>query len=169
MMRKVAFWAVGVLALAAANGLIAHKEHVLRTGDTMLLKLAPVDPRSLIQGDYMDLAYDIERQMDSQVLRGRGLTSGCIVVSLDDRGVAQYLRVHGGEELGKGEHLLRYRLRRWGPRVGADAFFFQEGHAHHYERAKYGELRVAPSGNSVLVGLRGHDLKPLGPGRRPVR
>ena len=47
-------------------------------------------------------------------------------------------------------------------KIGTDAFDFQEGHAGRYERARYGELRLAPSGVSVLVGLRDADRKPMG-------
>ena len=39
-------------------------------------------------------------------------------------------------------------------RIGTDAFFFQEGHAARYQGAKFGELRVGASGESVLIGLR---------------
>jgi uncharacterized membrane-anchored protein len=47
-------------------------------------------------------------------------------------------------------------------RLGAESFFFQEGHAQLYNGARYGEVRVAPSGTSVLVGLRGQEREPLG-------
>ena len=128
----------------------------------MLLRLAPVDPRSLMQGDYMVLRYALER-----AVRNRGLTqnrsSGHLVIKLDPDGVASFVRVHGDEPLADDELLLRYRYRG-SLRLGAESFFFQEGHAKIYVRARYGELRVNPSGDSVLVGLCGEDFKTLGPG-----
>jgi uncharacterized membrane-anchored protein len=161
-MRTWLFWGVAVAVLAVGNGLVAHKERVLRTGETMFLKLAPVDPRSLIQGDYMVLSYEM-----SNAARGRARAqSGCLVVTVDALGIARFVRVHGGEPLGEGERLLRYRNRAWGVRLGAESFFFQEGHARFYEKAKYGEFRVAPSGTSVLAGLRGEGLERLGPPSR---
>ncbi|RJQ16280.1 MAG: hypothetical protein C4560_09865 [Nitrospiraceae bacterium] len=48
-------------------------------------------------------------------------------------------------------------------RLGAESFFFQEGHAEYYSTAKYGELRVSNDGDSVLVGLRDKNLVPLHP------
>lgn len=87
-----------------------------------------------------------------------------MVVTLDDSSVATFKRFHSpATPLGAGEHLLRYRKSGNGIRLGAESFFFQEGNAKFYSGAKYGELRVAGSGDSVLVGLRGQELEPLGP------
>ncbi|MCI0507948.1 MAG: GDYXXLXY domain-containing protein, partial [Gammaproteobacteria bacterium] len=49
----------GVLAvvLLLANYFIISKEQVLANGKVMLLDLAPRDPRSILQGDYMVLRY----------------------------------------------------------------------------------------------------------------
>lgn len=154
-----------VLALAVPNALIVQKERLLAEGAPVLLELAPVDPRSLIQGDYMRLDYAITRRIaDSQQ---RWPRSGQIVVALDENGVARFVRRHDGHtRLGPRERLLTYRRREGRVRIGTDAFHFQEGRASHYQRARYGEVRVAPSGTSVLVGLRDSAGKPMGgPGR----
>jgi len=72
-----------------------------------------------------------------------------------------------------GEQLLRYRRR--GPVglqrspeqaevfIGAESFFFQEGHADAYEDARYGILKVAPDGGSVLAGLADAERRPIRP------
>ncbi|MDE8355606.1 GDYXXLXY domain-containing protein, partial [Klebsiella pneumoniae] len=44
-----------VLALAVVNLAIVSCERLLAEGEVVLLELAPVDPRSLMQGDYMSL------------------------------------------------------------------------------------------------------------------
>ncbi len=160
-MKRYVVLGVACASLAAVNGLVAHKEHVLKSGRTMLLRLAPVDPRSLIQGDYMVLRYDVPRELTAEA-KEKGLTGGRLVVTLDADDAVSFVRVHGGEPLAENEHLLRYRLRGR-IRLGAESFFFQEGHAKHYNRARFGELKVAPSGESVLVGLRGKKLQHLGP------
>lgn len=80
----------------------------------------------------------------------------------DDK-IARILRVYEGEQLSDDEHLLRYTRWSRGTRIGTDSFFFQEGHAKHYAQARFGELKVAPSGESVLVGLRNDDLSEAGP------
>ena len=68
-----------------------------------------------------------------------------------------------GEPLSPGEQLIRARPRQGQVRLGAEAFHFQEGQASLYAKARYGELRVTPAGDSVLVGLRDQDRQPLGP------
>jgi uncharacterized membrane-anchored protein len=150
-----------VLVLAVPNALVLGKERLLDEGTTVLLELAPVDPRSLIQGDYMRLDYAITRQIaDSQQ---RWPRTGQIVVALDENSVARFVRRHDGRTpLGPREHLLTYRRRGGGIRVGTDAFHFQEGHARRYQGARYGEVRVSPSGTSVLVGLRDSTRKAMG-------
>jgi len=141
------------LALGVPNALVLHRERVLATGTPMLLELAPVDPRSLIQGDYMRLDYAMTRELAART-EGWPRT-GRIVVVLDPAGVARFVRRHDERTPpGAGEHVLTYRRGRGGIRIGTDAFHFQEGDAPRYAGARYGELRVAPSGTSVLVGLR---------------
>lgn len=156
-MKKIVIWGTAILVLIVVNYLIMKKEDTLARGRTMLLRLAPVDPRSLIQGDYMVLSYAIARDVPNKLLKEKGY----IVVSLDQNDVAKFVRIHQGERLEEGEHLLFYRKRR-GLRLGAESFMFQEGEAQLYSKAQYGELKVAPSGVSVLVGLRGENFERLG-------
>ena len=118
-----------------------------------------------MQGDYMVLRYELAQGPARWAIE-KGPSDGCVVLTLDANGVAQFVRVHWGERLAPGELLLRYR-RRGDIRLGAESFLFQEGQAKRYEGARYGELRVASSGESVLVGLRGEHLERLGP--PPVR
>nr|WP_255016738.1 GDYXXLXY domain-containing protein [Psychrobacter sp. PraFG1]UTT87693.1 GDYXXLXY domain-containing protein [Psychrobacter sp. PraFG1] len=52
-----------LLTLSVVNISIAKNEKLLATGESVLLKLAPVDPRSLMQGDYMALNYALSEQI----------------------------------------------------------------------------------------------------------
>jgi uncharacterized membrane-anchored protein len=149
------------LVLVVPNALVAHKEWLLADGTPVLLELAPVDPRSLIQGDYMRLDYAITRQIADSGQRWP--RTGQIVVALDENGVARFVRRHDGRTpLGARERLLTYRRRDGRIRIGTDAFHFQEGRAGDYQSARYGELRLSPSGTSVLVGLRDSARTALG-------
>lgn len=59
---KAPIWLVGVFVIAllgAVNYKVQQFEDVLATGKPVILKIAPVDPRSLMQGDYMVLNYAI--------------------------------------------------------------------------------------------------------------
>ena len=151
----------GGLAVVLAGVLfnVWRKEQVLAHGRVVLLELAPVDPRSLMQGDYMQLSYAISRTLVGA--RSEWPRDGHLVLTQDAQGVARFVRRHAGEPLGQGELLLRYRVRGNTVRLGAESFLFQEGHAPRYARARYGELRVAEGGESVLVGLRGAAREPL--------
>jgi uncharacterized membrane-anchored protein len=160
--RMAIFWATTAAIFLAVNWQIAHKEATLRDGRTVLLKLAPVDPRSLIQGDYMQLRYEIAE--DPAVLGAvTGLADGFLVVTVDERGVATYVRLHTNEPLAPDEALLRFRNRgnRGDLRLGAESFLFQEGRAEHFAAAKYGELKVDDAGTGILVGLRDEELRGL--------
>ena len=44
-----------ILLLGYFNWSVYQKEQTLKDGQLVLLQLAPVDPRSLMQGDYMRL------------------------------------------------------------------------------------------------------------------
>ena len=151
MARRIAILAGLVIVLIAVNWQIARKERVLREGTSILLALAPVDPRSLMQGDYMRLDYAIAREIG---WRNEWPNDGQIVIRTDGDGVAAFVRRHEGAPLAPGEHLLLYRRRGGRIRIGTDAYFFEEGTAWRYDDARYGELRVDADGESLLVGLR---------------
>jgi uncharacterized membrane-anchored protein len=160
-MKTVIFWVATLTIFGTVNAMIAQKESAIRNGTTMFVELGPRDPRSLMQGDYMVLRYRMPGAPESYALDRRGR----FVVRLDDKKVAHFVRVDQGGELGDGEHLLRYTLHRSGNRIqfGADSYFFQEGHGRHNATARFGELKVADSGESILVGLRNADLSEAGP------
>lgn len=150
-----------LLILGTVVGLVVSKESTLADGRVVLLELAPVDPRSLMQGDYMILRYALTRD------GAQGWPAdGRLILAVDAHDVGTLRRVDDGRPLAEGEVALRYRVRRGSVRLGAESYFFQEGQAEVYDEARYGELRVAPDGNSVLVGLRDAQREILGPEAR---
>lgn len=158
-MKRSAFIAAGLaLALGLPGYAIVQKERLIANGEVVLLELAPVDPRSLIQGDYMRLRYQLTQVAESN---DRWPRDGHIIVTVDSNRVATFARLDDGRTLGPGELRLQYRKRGRGIRVATDAYHFEEGSAPKYERARYGELRVAPDGGSVLVGLRDSLAAPI--------
>ncbi|HIE00807.1 MAG TPA: hypothetical protein EYP59_11055 [Thiotrichaceae bacterium] len=160
IMRSLFVFIIAVVVLAGVNYEIYHKEQLLTEGTTILLELAPVDPRSLIQGDYMVLRYKIARLQALYEAK----KDGYLVIERNEQDIAHFKRIYDeNTPLEAGTLLLRFRKRGSEIRLGAESFFFQEGHAKYYENARYGEVKVTPSGESVLVGLRDAELKPLGP------
>ena len=65
---KCAFWVVVAAQVLFLAGFIGFKEYALHTGTEVVLQTVPVDPRSLLQGDYAILDYEIARLAPS--LRG---------------------------------------------------------------------------------------------------
>lgn len=159
-MRTSLLWGMAVVILVAINVAVWQKERVRTHGRVVLLELAPLDPRSLMQGDYMVLDYELAREIGSQT-PGRSV-DGAAVVRLDEHGVAQFDHIwRPGERLQPDQALIRFRKRGDAVRIGAEAFFFQEGQAARYQEAVYGELKVAPDGEVVLTGLRDAAFAPL--------
>ena len=148
-----------VLLLAYYNYSIIGKEDILKSGQLILLELAPVDPRSLMQGDYMALRYRIARNMDHETSPARGYC----VVRIASGGVAEDVRFQENTTpVNDGEYLIKYKTKdSWDVSFGAESFFFQEGHAEKYEEAKYGGLRVDKNGNSLLTGLYDENRKKI--------
>ncbi|MEQ9333110.1 GDYXXLXY domain-containing protein [Thalassobaculum sp.] len=163
-------WGGLALVLVATNLLILQKQRVLDDGRTVLLTLRPADPRSLMQGDYMELRY---AEALVPVAQEAPEIDGRVVVALDGDGVARFLRFDDGGDLAPDEQRLRYKRRSPAglePRpdqmeifIGAESFLFQEGHADAYSEARFGILRVAADGSSVLAGLADAEGRPIRP------
>lgn len=150
-----------VLALVVTGTAIWQKEDLIAHGQAVLVPLAPVDPRSLMQGDYMALRFAFT---ESWAPLRTPLAAGQrphVVVLRDGRGVVTRV----GPDLGAplADHELRIELtpKNGGWVLVTDAWFFKEGEADRWALAKYGEFRVGPDGRALLVGLRGADLQPL--------
>lgn len=152
---------VGLLLVISLFGYSTwRKEQILANGDNIWVRLAPVDPRSLMQGDYMVLNYDIPRKLEQEAKQA---SEGALVYTMDEKGVITLLRLYqAGEALNNHEKSLHYRTRRGRVQLGANSFFFQEGKAKTFAEAKYGELRVDTKGHSILVGLADEQLTRLG-------
>lgn len=157
--RQVTALVLGALILCAVNFSIVQRETLLQEGRVVLLELAPVDPRSLMQGDYMALRF----QIATTALGNHSEQSsedGYLLVTLNEHGVAQFKRrLAQLETVGSDEALLRYRVRNHTPKFATNAYFFQEGKAQLYEKARYGEFRVAQNGEMLLTGLRTPDFQ----------
>lgn len=149
----------GLLVFGSVNLAIWQKQQTLSHGQLILLKLAPVDPRSLMQGDYMILRYDLADQLAEQINTAHAVLppKGHLLIEYDTQHVVTQAQLYRGQPLLPQQHLLHYRERHGQLWLGAESFFFQEGHAEAYQNAKYAALRVNTDGQSVLVAL--HDAQ----------
>lgn len=163
ILRHLLLLAGLVLALVVVNLGIAARERQLREGTVVLLELAPVDPRSIMQGDYMALRFAIETPLRSALGEAPDRhRDGFAVLALAEDGRAGFRREQAGlQPLASGEVALRYRLRGGQLRIVTNAWFFAEGEAERWQPARFGELRVGADGEALLVGLRDPALAPL--------
>ena len=165
--QRWAPWLVVLTAactLAVANIGIAQKERTIAQGRKVFVELAPVDPRSLMQGDYMRLNFRLpseDRDAGKEDLRGGRLYA---IGKLDDQGVVEWLRTGpASEPLAPGEQRFALTARdgRW--TLVTDAWYFREGDGQRWEQARYGEFRVEPDGRALLVGMADGQLRPIVP------
>lgn len=160
-----------LLVLGVAGWDVSKNERILAAGQPVRLVLAPVDPRSLMQGDYMALNYEVQNRIRATQAR----EDGYLVVTLDADGVGHFVRTQQPlQPLATEEVALRYRIRpgmdlwggrRNGVRIATNAFFFEEGSGKRFEKARYGEFRVDANGEPRLVGLLDAERRLLGSNR----
>jgi len=155
-------WGIGIAAiavLAVANVGIWQKERLIAAGQPVFVELAPVDPRSIMQGDYMALNFLVpsDGRFDGLLAAERPR----VVARRDPRGVATLLRRDAGTPLAGDELVIELTPKNGRWTVVTDAWFFREGEAQRWAKARYGEFRVDAGGRALLVGLRGPKLEAL--------
>ncbi len=160
-MRKLIVVLAGLVILITVNFSIYQREKLRSEGRVILLELAPVDPRSLMQGDYMALNYTVANAVFPN-RQAENSKDGQLVVTLDERGVGHFKRLADATPLATNEAVLRYRVRNNQVKFATNAFFFEEGQASQYQAARYGEFRVSADGEMLLTNLRNADLAVLG-------
>ena len=151
VMTRALMLVAALIVLVAINGSILGKERIKTHGERIYLELGSVDPRSLMQGDYMALHFRITDNMSADA-------SGSAALRIDERGVATL-----DPQPTKQSPRIRYRIRNGAIWLGTNAYFFESGTAERYAPAQYGEFRLdRDSGEAVLVGLADEALRNLG-------
>lgn len=114
------------LALGMVHIDVQNKEQVIAQGQKIYVPLAPRDPRSLMQGDYMALNFAFPQEVRDALNKGDTLGTSrhaLVVAVLDERGVATVRRLaQSNEALSAGERLLPqgWRPHRWSARLLAN-------------------------------------------------
>jgi uncharacterized membrane-anchored protein len=163
-----------LLVTAAAQllilvAMIALRAIPLLTGETVLVRVQPVDPRDLFRGDYVILSYDFSRisqeHIDGLLDKERGswknLEGRTVYVPLvpDSNGV--HMRAAKATVVKPAAGLfLKGHMKRYGSVVfGIESYYVQEGTGLAYEQAirsrkLSAELAVTSSGQAALRKLR---------------
>lgn len=148
--RTVNMVLIAVAALVAFGGVNASiwkQEQLRKEGVQVFIKLAPVDPRSLMQGDYMALNFSVPWGIANS-------DKGEAYLAIDEQGVGHFVANAQHDAI---PFQLERRSGRWV--VAADAWFFKEGDAKRWEAARYGVFKVDALGRSSLVGMADDDLQ----------
>ena len=152
--------ATGITLLVAASA-IWQKQELIARGQPVFVALAPVDPRSLMQGDYMRLNFSVPRDL-LDAPPSATAERPKVVARRDARGVASLTRVlKQGEVLAADEFLFELTPKGGGWILVSDAWFFREGEAELWAKARFGEFRVMPDGRALLVGMADETLRPI--------
>ncbi|QLE83937.1 GDYXXLXY domain-containing protein [Shewanella sp. Scap07] len=181
-LEKLLLFGTLVILLGLVNWQIYQKEQHLAHGVKVYLELAPVDPRSLMQGDYMALRFKIANDIRTALMPATNTESidgvateqqpsqlnnhdGFVIVTLDAQHLAHFNGIVSDasayQTLAPNQQKLQYRVRDGQIKFATNAFFFQEGHAKLYEAARYGEFSVNAGGEPLLTAMFDVDLKKL--------
>lgn len=160
-----AWYVAGATAatLLVAASAIWQKQELIARGQPVFVALAPVDPRSLMQGDYMQLNFNVPSTL-FDAPPSAGAERPKVVAVRDARGVATLTRVaRPREALAAGEFLFELTPKNGRWILVSDAWFFREGEAELWAKARFGEFRVLPDGRALLVGMADERLQPIQP------
>ncbi|NOL52197.1 GDYXXLXY domain-containing protein [Pelistega suis] len=150
---------VGVLGLA--NYSIDNNERILREGQPIILALAPLDPRSIMQGDYMELNFALLNDVDVDINESR---YAYLYLKEDAQGVMQMCHSSAIQEASvdcPNAIWIKAKRGEWQWRLSTHQYFFPEGLASYFEQARYGEFRRAEDGTILLKQLLDEKLQPL--------
>lgn len=179
MMKKFMALHLSIFSIALFVGLIVQHEWNLVKSESIFVELAPVDPRSILQGDYMALNYQLHfagvDAAESAVNRASSdisiqdfkdqsqimsyvrldLQRRVIQTSFDPR-LLQIYPASSSKLLLKNPHNTFEALY-----PAANSFMFAEGLEPCYRNAKFAELKVKENGKALLSDLLDQQLKPL--------
>ena len=136
--RAVIFTTIAFQMIVLGSMVVQHG-HTLLTGDSILLRVIPVDPRDPLRGDYVILRYEFS----SLWPQGSGLwdesrAGAEVFVTLEPEPDSKHWRgVSASWTRPATGHYIRGTVRNsWSHEFGIEAFFVQEGQGKEYESAR---------------------------------
>ena len=133
-----------------------YKEESYKKENTIILELAPKDPRSLMQGDYMTLNYQMRNEFNTANPSYYDSSKAFIMIEADDKGVSHYS--------GISPNLVKNSIKVkdvYTFDIGANSYFIKEGTSSHFDNAKYVKLYLLKSGKVRIYKLLDGNFKEL--------
>lgn len=153
----VAFLMCAAVPIALEAYDAVRKEAIVAEGRKILLPLYPVDPRSLVQGDYMALRYGVANIDTANY-------NGTAYLTVDADGVGQSLRGEEAAAVPETDEVPLKVRRGWlRPRIAPNSFLFEEGTADAWSKARYAIVRINDEGILVMTGLADQKRIPIRP------
>jgi uncharacterized membrane-anchored protein len=164
--QKLILWLGLLIIMVAGNWAIYQKESILSEGQSVLLPLLPRDPRSLLQGDYMQLRLQLSQDIAYQLKQGGESAlqaeDGFVAITIDEQNVGQFSGLVTKEHAASLEQpFLRYRKRGDNYGIASDAFFFEEGAGAYFAQARYAEVKFNRHGDALITHLYDSGLQRL--------
>jgi uncharacterized membrane-anchored protein len=160
---KKMFIFIGVFWILIFGGFIGFKEYTLRTGQEVLLKTLPVDPRDLFRGDYVILTYDINTidtntlSYDVSDFKIHDTVYAILDIDDDTIGTLSALEKKKPSEnifiKGRVTNIFQNTLHI---EYGIESYFVEEGKGRNIERNLgeiYTKIAVDNFGNAVIRSL----------------
>lgn len=160
--RLLVIAAVALVQLACVGAAVAARVSARMSGDSYLLRVAPVDPVDPFRGAYVALDYP-----DLRVSGSRGVGGGLGSVE-DGRSGPVYVVLRSDGAVWVADGVSRTRPaegpylacddRQWQVRCGIESWFLPQDEARAMERTvgdgAYAEVRVDGRGHAALVDVR---------------
>ncbi|UYI78420.1 MAG: GDYXXLXY domain-containing protein [Fusobacterium varium] len=154
-MKKI-FVVLNLLLLMIVFGYSVIKEEKNLKKATFYIKTVPVDPRSLIQGDYMVLNYDIAASARMEI---GNIRKGYIRIKINDLKIAEFIRIDE-EYLPPSNNEISIQFQKNGSNIdiGVNSYLFQEGTGNKFQKAQYAEVIELKNGKLRLKNLLDKDF-----------
>jgi len=167
--ERAVLTAAAGLQVAVLVAMIAVRAMPLVFGDTILLRVVPVDPRDLFRGDYVILSYDFSRRSPQGIeglsqagdSRDKAWQGRTVYVSLVPDADGRYWRADKVSiSRPTSGRYIRGRIADSGQlEFGIEAYYVQEGTGREYEQAirsrrLLAEVALTSDGMAALRGLR---------------
>lgn len=148
---------LNLILLIVVFGYSVIKEENNLKKNTFYIKTSPVDPRSLIQGDYMVLNYNIT---DSARIEAVNIRKGYIRIKINDLKIAEFIRVDK-EYMppSNNEISIQFQKNSSNIDIGVNSYLFQEGTGNKFQKAQYAEVIELKNGKLRLKFLLDKDFK----------